>query len=161
MKALLATLLILAAHVAPALADEGPPQRPILHIGDGPGGRVARDLTRDDLEKLGTSTIRTTTPWYDGLQIFEGVPLDVLMRAVGARGNKLIVVALNRFQTEIPLPDAVRNRAILALKRNGQYMDVRDKGPLFIVFPFDENPALRSELYYGRSAWQVKSITVE
>ena len=44
---------------------------------------------------------------------------------------------------------------------DGKPMSVRDKGPLFIVFPFDENPALRSELYYGRSAWQVKSITVE
>ena len=39
-------------------------------------------------------------------------------------------------------------------------MSVRDKGPLFVIYPFDEAPELNNETYYGRSAWQVKSIEV-
>ena len=40
-------------------------------------------------------------------------------------------------------------------------MSVRDKGPLFIIYPFDESEDLRSERYYSRSAWQLKHLEVE
>ena len=49
---------------------------------------------------------------------------------------------------------------VLALKRNGEYLSVRDKGPLFIVYPYDTNVELRSPRYYGRSAWQLASLIV-
>ena len=40
-------------------------------------------------------------------------------------------------------------------------MAVRDKGPLFIVYPYDSDEVLRSERYYNRSAWQLKSLEIE
>ena len=39
-------------------------------------------------------------------------------------------------------------------------MPVRDKGPLFIIYPFDSSAELRSEPYYSRSAWQLRTIEV-
>ena len=39
-------------------------------------------------------------------------------------------------------------------------MPVRDKGPFFIIYPYDSSAALRTEQYYARSAWQVASLTV-
>ena len=39
-------------------------------------------------------------------------------------------------------------------------MAVRDRGPLFVVYPFDAQPELRNAVYYSRSAWQLKSIEV-
>ena len=56
--------------------------------------------------------------------------------------------------------DFARHDVILALKRDGQYMSVRDKGPLFIVYPFDSDPALRHQRYYSRSAWQLARLVV-
>jgi hypothetical protein len=50
---------------------------------------------------------------------------------------------------------------ILALKRNGEYMPVRDKGPLFVIYPFDSKPELKTQTYYGRSVWQVAKIVVK
>ena len=38
---------------------------------------------------------------------------------------------------------------------------VRTKGPLFIVYPFDTKPELQSAKFYGRSAWQLKSMDIE
>jgi hypothetical protein len=49
---------------------------------------------------------------------------------------------------------------ILAIKRNGEYMSVRDKGPLFVIYPYDSSPDLKSQTYYARSAWQVAKIDV-
>ena len=49
---------------------------------------------------------------------------------------------------------------LLALKRDGEYMPVRDKGPLFIVYPFDSRPELRHQRFYARSAWQLARLDV-
>ena len=118
------------------------------------------DLTMEALRKLPKARIATTTPWHDGEQVFEGVPLAALLDHVGARGETLHVIALNKYRTEIPVSDLGR-QPILAYLRNGAPMSVRDKGPLFVIYPYDRDPALKSELYYGRSAWQVRSISVD
>lgn len=116
---------------------------------------------RQMLEALGTETIVTKTPWFDGETEFRGVRLDVLMEAVGAKGETLTAVALNDYVTTIPMQDLSEFGVILALQKNGEYMSVRDKGPLFIIYPFDSDPALRAQTYYARSAWQVAKLIVE
>jgi hypothetical protein len=40
-------------------------------------------------------------------------------------------------------------------------MPVRDKGPLFIIYPFDSKPELKSQTFYGRAVWQVAKIVVK
>ena len=73
----------------------------------------------------------------------------------------MTVIALNDYSTEIPIKDFADYNVIIALKRDGEYMSVRDKGPLFIIYPFDAKPELKSQTYYGRSAWQVAKIIVK
>ncbi len=112
------------------------------------------------LEAIGSSAIETATPWYDGVVRFEGVRMDALMRYVGATGESVTATALNDFSTDIPISDFSRFGVILALKRDGVYMPVRDKGPLFIVYPYDSSPKLKAQKYYSRSAWQVAKLVV-
>jgi hypothetical protein len=40
-------------------------------------------------------------------------------------------------------------------------MTVRDKGPLWIVYPYDAKPEYRQELIYSRSIWQLDHIEVK
>jgi hypothetical protein len=40
-------------------------------------------------------------------------------------------------------------------------MTVRDKGPLFIIYPYDSNPDLKAQKYYSRSVWQIARIEVK
>lgn len=115
---------------------------------------------RPMLEQLGWTTIETATPWYTGKTRFEGVLMSRLLDEVGAYGDKLTAFALNDYTTEIPVADFRRFPVILALKRDGEYMPVRDKGPLFIVYPFDSDGELRSQKYYSRSAWQVARLNI-
>ena len=112
------------------------------------------------LEELGVKGFSTTTPWYNGPVSFEGVPMAQLLDHVGATGTKVTALALNDYSTDIPLDDFRHYDAILAFKRDGAYMPVRDKGPLFIVYPYDSNPALKHQRYYSRSAWQVARLVV-
>ena len=39
-------------------------------------------------------------------------------------------------------------------------MTLRDKGPLWVIYPFDDDPRYRSETVYFRSIWQLNRIIV-
>lgn len=119
------------------------------------------DFTLEDLRALGVERIETTTPWHDGKMVFEGVSLAALMAHVGAKGDSLTGIALNDFYTELPLSDAADYDVIIAYRANGSDLTVRDKGPLFVIYPFDRFPELRNELYYSRSIWQLRRLTVK
>lgn len=152
-------MLALAALPAPAWAA-GPPVSILTVSGQitVQGGNARFD--RDMLESLGTEGFQTQTPWYDKPVRFDGVRMSRLMQAVGATGSTVTAIALNDYSTDIPIADFERFGVILALKRDGAYMPVRDKGPLFIVYPYDRSPELNSQLYYSRSAWQVAKLIV-
>ncbi|MCB8819376.1 molybdopterin-dependent oxidoreductase [Microvirga rosea] len=158
--------LLTLAFSGIAMADPlaAPTEKPILTI----GGNISvtnkageAQFDRPMLEALGLVTIETTTPWYTGPVKFEGVPLDKLMKLVGASGERAAVVALNDYSSEIPIADFAKYNVILALKRNGEYMPVKDKGPLFVIYPFDSLPELKSQTYYGRAVWQVAKIIIK
>jgi len=103
----------------------------------------------------------TATPWYSTPMKFEGVPLAKLLERLGASGQSLMVVALNDYSSDIPVSDIKKYNVLLALKVNGEYISVRDKGPMFIIYPFDTDPELQHQTYYGRSVWQVSKIVVK
>jgi len=145
-------------------ALKSPTEKPILTI----SGKVATTnkegeahFDRPMLESLGMVTIETSTPWDTGKVRFEGVPLDKVMKQVRASGERVVVVALNDYSSEIPLEDFAKHNVIIALKRNGEYMPISDKGPLFIIYPFDAKPELKRQTYYSRSVWQVAKMIVK
>jgi hypothetical protein len=121
-------------------------------------GTAAFDMAM--LDALTQRTTATHSPWYDGSRTFAGPLGSALLAAVGASGTTLKVTALNDYVSEIPLSDFADTPVILATTLEGKPMSVREKGPIFIIYPFDEQPALNNETYYSRSAWQVKSIEI-
>ncbi|MCK6452910.1 MAG: molybdopterin-dependent oxidoreductase [Alphaproteobacteria bacterium] len=161
--ALVAGLGLLAASAGAADLAK-PSEKPILTV-TGKIGVTNSDKSavfdRAMLESLGMTSFTTATPWYKEPVTFEGVPLAKLMEAVGATGDRFVAVALNDYSAELPMEDVKKYPVILALKRDGQYMPVRDKGPLFIVYHYDSNPDLKNQKFYSRSVWQVARIEVK
>jgi len=115
---------------------------------------------RDMLEKLGQAEITTVTPWFDGESTFTGTPLSTLLQAVGAEGETIKAIALNDYETDVPLTDAWDSDVILATKLNGEIMTVRDKGPIFIIYPYSSSVRFQTQTYYARSAWQVMKLVI-
>ncbi|MGL6333913.1 molybdopterin-dependent oxidoreductase [Aeromonas jandaei] len=113
------------------------------------------------LDQLPEYEIKTHTPWYDEAKTFRGPLLKDVLSKVGANGKLLTITALNDYSVQVPASDAEKYHVILARKMNGQLLSIRDKGPLFLVYPFDKYPELRNKLYYGRSIWQINVIKVE
>jgi len=82
---------------------------------------------------------------------------------VGAGGATMLrTVALNDYAVNVPVTDALDYDVILAMSMNGETLRVRDRGPLWIIYPWtEEYPELRNEIYHGRSIWQLKGIIVK
>jgi len=114
----------------------------------------------DTLKSIGLTTVQTSTIWTNGTREFEGVSLGALLEHINADGSRLIARALNDYSVELPVSDAVEGGAIVAFSLDGELMSVRDKGPLWIIYPFDENPAYAHEVYYSRSIWQLREIEI-
>jgi hypothetical protein len=122
-------------------------------------GRLAQ-FDMPMLEHLPQTSFTTRTPWYAGSRRFTGPLLRDVLSAAGAEGVTLRVTALNDYRVELPFDDAQRHDLILARLLDGHPMAVRDKGPLFMIYPFDDQPELRNAVYYSRSAWQLRMIEV-
>ncbi|GEK47582.1 molybdopterin-dependent oxidoreductase [Bisbaumannia pacifica] len=140
------------------------PEGPVLLIVSGDITHTNRGneahFDRRMLEALPWRSIETTTPWTDGVSRYRGPLARALLEAVGARGDSLEVTALNNFMAEIPVSDFRRHDVILAMERDGDPMRIRDYGPLFVLYPFDQHPELRNETIRFRSVWQVHQVTV-
>lgn len=117
-------------------------------------------MSRAEVEALPETTFTTTTIWTEGEVQFSGVSLADFADALDLEGEKIKAAAINDYEVEIPLEDAVEDGPIIAYHMNGENMSPRDKGPLWIVYPFDAKVEYQSETYYSRSIWQLSRITV-
>lgn len=122
--------------------------------------RDTRHFTLAELRALGEVTFETETIWTSGLQQFTGVSLAVLIAQFAPVGGIVQARAINDYMVEIPLSDAVEDGPIIAYERNGKTMSLRTKGPLWIVYPYDSNPAYKTEAVYSRSIWQLDSLSI-
>ena len=123
------------------------------------GDKVA-EFDLSTFESLGTETVKTATIWTDGVVAFRGVALKTFLDRLGAKGNTLRIWALNDYTVDVPFADAVEDGPILAFEANGKPLSVRDKGPIWLVYPFDANPDYQTEVIYARSIWQIARMEV-
>jgi hypothetical protein len=123
------------------------------------GNRAEFDMAM--LEQLPQRSFVTQTPWYTTPRKFTGPLLRDVLAACGAKGSNLRAMALNDYHVDLPFDDARRHDVLLARLLDDKPMAVRDKGPLFIIYPFDSSAELRNTIYYSRSAWQLKTIDVQ
>lgn len=113
-----------------------------------------------DLSELGESGFTTSTIWTDGEVSFEGVRLATLLEAERITSGRLELFAINDYHVKIPVAEARDSAALIAYRMNGQAMSTRDKGPFWLVYPYDSDPRYQSETYYSRSIWQIDRIRV-
>ena len=112
------------------------------------------------LKSLGATQFSTTIIWIEGMQTFEGVSLKVLLDSLGVDEGTIVASAVNDYAVEIPISDAVEGGPIVAYSLNDAPMSLRDKGPLWVVYPYDQNPEYQNEVTYTRSIWQLDRIEI-
>ena len=152
-------LTLLAAAPAGAADLPAPTGEIILTVGNAGEAPVAFD--RAMLEALPQATVMTSTDWTDGVQTFTGPLARDVLAAAGVAGETVDAGALNDYHVSFPASDFDDWDVILALTMNGQALSVRDKGPLWIVYPRDGNPALQQPEINSRWVWQLQSLMLQ
>lgn len=113
-----------------------------------------------NLDAMEQVTFTTTTIWTDDAVTFSGVSLSALLAAAHADGTIVEMVALNDYKVAMPIADIEDNAPIIATRMNGKTMSVRDKGPYWVVFPYDQDPKYQNETVYSYSIWQLNRLKV-
>ena len=116
--------------------------------------------TRFRTEAMPQTTLVTTTPWTQGEVTFEGVLARELMAAVGASGATVSAIALDDYAADLPITDFADNDVLLALRMNGEVMRVRDKGPIWIIYPAASAGSVEGSIG-DKMVWQLKQLTVQ
>lgn len=165
--ALISAVVLLLGGQLPARAIEPlpvPTGEVILTV----DGKIAAHNTADGkaqfdlamLQALPKSGFRTTTIWTDGMQAFEGVSFKDLLARLGGEATGIYAFAANDYEIRFPAADATDNGGIIAYRLNGEDLPVTNKGPLWIVYPYDADRALQSERFQGESVWSLETITL-
>lgn len=118
------------------------------------------EFTQSRLAEIGTDTFNTSTIWTEGVHEFTGVPLTAFLASLDVTTGAMFASAVNDYTIEFPVEDALQDGPMIAYLLDGAPMSVRDKGPLWIVYPYDSNPDFQTEDAYARSIWQLDRIEI-
>lgn len=129
--------------------------------GQGKPPQLAASYDMAFLLSLPQKSYTAQTPWFNKPVRFTGPLLRDVLAAAKVTGKTVQAVALDEYKSSIPFSDAQQFDMVLAHQIDGQTLTPKDKGPLFVVYPYDSQPQLQSVQYYGRSVWQLKSLLVE
>ncbi|PSL17701.1 molybdopterin-dependent oxidoreductase [Shimia abyssi] len=140
-----------------------PTGRVILTVSGKIGATNSGDTAQFDLEMLRalpSESFSTTTLWTEGVREFTGVPLAVLLDNLGISGSTVDAWAINDYLAEFSVSELDEKAPIIAYEMDGEPMTRRNRGPLWIVYPYDSSAKYQNELTYTRSVWQLDRIEI-
>lgn len=159
-------LVVFFAQIGASHAKELP--KPTSEILLTVGGNVeitngdgVAEFDREMLESLGIQSITTKNPFETGMHSFDGVLIRDILNAVQAKGAVLNATAHDGYSVQIPIEDTQKFPVMLAMVWNGKVMKVRNRGPLWVIYPLSDYPELVDQKYSARSVWQLKKLMVE
>jgi hypothetical protein len=154
-RAIFAALLLLLVAPAAASADA-------LTLTPAGSDVAPIELTLEELAALPQTTVRTENEFVDGTVEYRG-PLarDVLAPLAVDRASVLRFTAANDYAVDVPATDLLDFDVILAMEADGRKLSLRDKGPLWLMYPISDHPPFRGRPYTDRLIWQVVSVEVQ
>lgn len=121
-----------------------------------------REMLQDQiLTGLPRTTINSATAWTTGIAEFEGVLLKDILTLVGASGNQIIATALNDYSIAIPYTHVTKYKILLAMKMNGKAMRVRDKGPIWMIYPTESVKKSKGNPLNNFMVWQLAGLDIK
>jgi hypothetical protein len=141
--------------VAPARAQDG------MTLQVAAGSEAPQVYTLADLDAMPQISFVTGTIWTEGKTTYSGVSLKYLVETVTDNGATVEMVALNDYAVTVPLDEISDDWPIVATRADGAPMSVRDKGPYWVIYPYDQSPAHQTETTYARSIWQLAELRID
>ncbi len=117
------------------------------------------EFSREQLLSLPQQEISTTLPWVDGESVYSGVTLLAVLESMDLPVSAQVTfVALNDYKVAVPKEDFYDYQPIIAIKQNGEFMSVRDKGPYWLIYPLSARPDIDNTDFHAKMIWQIRDI---
>lgn len=118
------------------------------------------EFHESDIAKLKVYQIDTVTTWT-AKSLFAGPLLRDVLVTVGAKGNSITTLALDKYKYTIPMSDLSNYSVILANSINGNKLTVATLGPFWVMYPL---PTMKDDvkglILDAKLSWQVYKIVV-
>jgi hypothetical protein len=112
------------------------------------------------LEGLGMQEVEVGYEGWPRSVVLAGPLLTDVLAAVGAEPSNLTMLALDGFAVELTAEDIAAEEWIVAIKQDGDYMGVGQRGPTWIVYsPGEDNTITADD--EGRWPWAAFLLDVE
>ena len=83
---------------------------------------------------------------------------DVLAQFGFDQEASVRLIAANDYFVDIPTGNFRDYDAILAMEADGKPLSLREKGPLWLMYPISDHAELKDPIYLRRLIWQVVRI---
>ena len=103
--------------------------------------------------------VSTENEFVDGMAEFSGPLARDILSLLGDDFDSAEFTAINDYSIVIPVSDFQEYDVILALTMNGQKFSLRDKGPIWLIYPMSDHKELQDRVYNNRLIWQLTRIT--
>lgn len=116
-------------------------------------------FTREELESLPQTTFTTSTPWTKGTHTYQGPKLHFITTKLPQTVHTIRIYAINGYSYDIEIQELHKYPFVLATQQDGKNLTLRNKGPLWVLLPFDQNPSFTSKhRLLNQAVWQVNKI---
>jgi len=116
------------------------------------------EISGDEFSALETVEYATSTDWTDGASTFNGPLVRDVIESAGVDPTEIETIHAT---AEIPTSDIIKYKVILATKMDGKRLTLRDKGPLWVVYPRDDHAELNDPEINARWIWQLVELKLE
>lgn len=121
-------------------------------------GEASAQYSLKQLDAFPQHAYETKTPWT-GRHTFSGPLLkDVMFKSGPVTSKAISARALNDYIVDIDLMLIEKYPVLLATRMDGKPMRIRNKGPIWILFPLDQSPELDTMEVHGQMVWQLEKL---
>ena len=123
------------------------------------GGAIVAELTQDELLEMEQVVIRTENEFIDGVGEFSGPLARDVIALISRELETVLLTAINDYAVPVPVSDFMEYDVIFALTQDGEAFSIRDKGPIWVIYPMSENVELQDRIYNDRLIWQLVKVS--
>lgn len=147
------TLLFIFSSIKASAQEE------ILLILENNRSQETIELTKDQLLAFDQVEVVTKNEFIDGEATFVGPLVRDVLELLEADVEMLRFTAINDYSIDIPVSDFDSYNVIFALSQDGEMFSIRDKGPIWVIYPMSENVELQDRMYNDRLIWQLAKVS--
>ena len=131
-------------------------------LNQGSDAEKSVSFTVEELLAIGSHTLETGNDYVEGKKQFTGPLVRDVFAHLGVEEVKLArMTAANDYSVEITADEFEKYDVIFALNMDGTRLSMRDKGPIWLMYPVSDHEELQKPIYNSRLIWQLVEVVIE